>query len=661
MANISSVGIGSGVLTSELIEKLVSAEKEPTEKRLKFKEEKVTTELSVFGQIQSAITDLRLPSRALADPGLFQQLNVTSGSSAFSAVASASASAGSYTLEVTTLAKSHSLSTGEFADADSTQVGTGTLSFTVAGQTTDIVIDGSNNTLQGLAAAINESEDLAVSASVIYTGTGYRLVFTSDETGVANQMSIAVTDTGDGDGLDANGLSQLSFTAGGFNLSQNQAATDAAFSLNGIAITRGSNTIDDVLSGVTLTLTGTNEDAAAPLVIKRDTDKIVEKVQEFVDKFNALRDLITEHTKFNPDDPRTSGVLLGDASTRNIFKQMQSILGQSIPGLSGQSVQSVAEVGISTDKNTGQLNFNSSIFLSKYNTDPQSVAALFADQGRTSDGQIEFSRAGVATKVGTYAVEITQIATKGAYSGNVALGGATIIDADNNTFSISVDGTSSGLITLDPGSYTAAALAAHIQSKINSDSALANAGKSVSVGLDGLNQLVISSSIYGGTSTVSIDSVGLNTQAQLGLAVGAGVVGLDVAGTINGVAATGSGQFLTAAAGNDAEGIRLQVNGGAIGSRGNVSYMEGVGEQMVDLINSLLTSRGTITAKNERLNSQLEGISEERVKLNARMESITARLVRQFTAADLIVARLNSTQDFISRQLDALIPSNKKE
>lgn len=769
MANISSVGIGSGVLTSDLIEKLVAAEKGPTENRLKAKEEKVTTELSVFGLIQSAITDLRLPSRSLADPNLFNQLSVSSGSSAFSATATTSASAGSYSLEVTTLAKAHSLSTNDFADADTTAVGTGTLAFTINGETTNIAIDGTNNTLDGIAAAINE-EEIGVNASVIYTGTGYRLVLTSDETGVDNAMSISVTDTGDGNNTNTSGLSRLSYTTGGFNLNENQAATDSVFELNGIAITRSSNTIDDVLTGVTLTLSGTNAGAPASLVVKRDTATIVEKVEEFVEKFNALRELITEHTKFNPDNPAENGVLLGDAATRNIFKQIQTILGKAIPGLTGQSVQSLAEVGISTDKNTGELNFNSTTFLAKFNADPESVAGLFADQGRTSDGQIEFVRASASTKVGTYDVNITQLASRASFTGNVALGGATVIDTDNNTFALSVDGTSSGTITLTAGSYTASALAAHIQDQINADSTLSAAGKSVSVSLDASNRLVISSSSYGSNSSVEFSAIDTDTQAELGLNVGkgpyqgnvalgvsteidsdndtftlsingttsntitltagtytaanlashiqaqinadgnltgAGIAvtvsldssnrllisanspianstvsmdsvdtnsalelgfgvreggdGLDVAGTINGVAATGSGQTLTAAVGDDSDGIRLTVNGGAVGSRGTVTYMEGVGEQMVDLINSLLESRGTISAKNERLNSLLDGIAEERTKLNLRIESLNERLVRQFTAADIMVARLNSTQDFVARQLDAILGSNKKE
>ena len=660
MASISSVGIGSGVLTSELIDKLVAAERGPTEKRLGIKEADITTELSVFGQIMSAVTDLRLPSRTLADPKAFNQLAVVSGNSAFSGTATSSAAAGSYSLEVTTLAKSHSLSTDEFADADSTQMGTGTLAITVNGETTNIVIDGSNNTLNGIAAAINEDNDIAVTASVINTGSGYKLVFSSDETGVENAIDIAVTDTGDGNNTDALGLSRLSYTAGGLNLNENQAATDSAFSLNGIAITRSSNTVDDVISGVTLTLSSTNTGAPASLVVKRETASIVDSVQKFLDKFNALQTLITDNTKFNPDNPESNGVLLGDSATRTILTQIRNIMGRTIQGLESASVRSMADLGISTDKDTGLMSFESAIFVSKLNADPDSVAAIFADQGRTTDGQVEFVQAGLNTKVGTYDIEISQIATKGANTGTVSLGGATLIDASNDSLTVTIDGVLSNAITLATGTYTAEELAAEIQSKINADSNLVGAEKSVAVSLDGSNQLVISSAIFGASSKVEINTVDTNTAAQLGLAVGVGVDGLDVAGTINGVAGTGSGQFLTAAEGDDSESIRLKITGGATGDRGSVSYIEGVGENLVDLINNFLRSDGVITVKNDRLNAELGSIAEERAKMDLRIVSLTERLVRQFTAADILISRLNSTQDFISQQLDALVSSTRK-
>jgi len=246
MANISSVGIGSGVLTSDLIDKLVAAEKEPTELRLNAKEEAITTELSIFGQIQSSVTDFRLASRSLADPKLFQTLNLSSSNSAVSGQASEDAQTGSFTLEVSRLATSQSLSTNVFADSDTTEVGTGTVTIAIGSASTDIVLDSNNNSLDGIAAAINNQSDVGVSASVINVGSGYRLVLTSDETGLENSMEITVSGDGDGDDTDALGLSQLVYSGLNLNINQNQEASDALFELNGLEVSRSTNSFDDV-------------------------------------------------------------------------------------------------------------------------------------------------------------------------------------------------------------------------------------------------------------------------------------------------------------------------------------------------------------------------------------------------------------------------------
>lgn len=788
MTSVSSVGIGSGVLTSDLIDKLVAAEREPTEVRLNAKQESITTELSVFGQIQSAVTDFRLASRPLSDPNLFQDLTLTSSNSAISGRADSRASTGTYSLEVSTLAASQSLSSGIFADSDTTELGEGVLSFTIGSQSTDVEIDASNNTLEGIAAAINEQSDLAATATVLNVGSGFRLVITSDDTGADSEISITVNDTGDGNSTDTSGLSALSYTTGAQNLTENQAATDATFKLNGVDISRSTNTIDDVITGLTFELSGTNVGAPSKIEVTRNTSQITEKVQEFVEAYNSLQGLISENTAFNADNPAASGLLLGDASTRSILNQIQRLIGTSIEGLESASVRSLADLGILTNKDTGQLEFNTTQFENALAADAFSVAGVFSEQGRTTGSQVEFVRAGLATVPGSYDINITQAATKGSFTAGAALTGSTIIDGDNDALSVSIDGTSSGLILLDAGTYTDEELVAEIQAKINADFALSEAGKSAVVSLDASNQLVITSDTFGRDSQVEITAIDNNSVSDLGLFLGAGEAGLDVAGTINGVVAgtnnqpatsakfsatgslsgstvinadndglavtvdgissgaitltagtytneelateiqaqinadanlsganasvtvsvdgnnrlvitsdstgsassvsidsvdtntatelgfaagdgvdgrdalvTGNGQFLTGATGDASEGIRVQISGSALGDRGSVSYIEGVGERMVDLINGFLGANGAITAKNERLNKQLEFIAAERVSLEQRVTSLNDRLVRQFTSADIIVARLKSTQDFISQQLDAIVSSNKSD
>ncbi|AZZ91290.1 flagellar capping protein [Hahella sp. KA22] len=650
MASVSSIGIGSGVLTSDLIEQLASAEREPTEKRLNLKEDEVTAKLSDLSRLKSAITDLRLSARTLSTPESMSSNTATSSGSAIGVTANTSAKTGSYALTVSNLAVAQSLSSGTFADKDTTTVGTGTLSFTVGGVTKNLTVDSSNNTLQGLSDAINDM-GLDVNSSVIYNGSSYQLVLSASKTGVANAISISATDN-DGNSTDGSGISQFIYNATNQNLTQDVAAEDAAFTLNGVSITRSLNTVDDVVDGLTLTLNAETA-SAVNVTVSKDLNAVTERVQDLVDKYNALQEIISEVTAFDSDTGE-KGTLLGSSTVRTISTQLRSTLSSIVPGLESANVRSLSELGITTNSESGQLEFNSLTFQSKLQSYPNDVAALFADQGRTTDAQVKYVSAGINTKIGSYAIDITQVATQGAFTGNVALGGSTVIDADNDTFKIKVNGVESNTITLTAGTYTDSELLAEIQTQLDADTNIAGSG--VTVSLDGSNQLVFTSGEYGITSKVEITAIDTNTAAQLGLTVATGVDGLDVAGTINGKAATGKGQYLTSADG-DSKGLKLQITGGATGARGTATYIEGVGDQMVDLVNNYLSAEGLITVAINGFNSQLEKISEDRTELNDRITALTDRLARQFTAADLIISQLKNTENFLSTQLEALVAS----
>ena len=122
-------------------------------------------------------------------------------------VDSSQANRGSYAVDVQTLARAQSLASQELADRDTTALGTGTLTLNVGGNSTEITIDSSNNTLQGIADAINDA-NAGVSAGIVDTGNGYRLVMSSDESGTANEISVTATDD-DGNNTDAAGLSRV--------------------------------------------------------------------------------------------------------------------------------------------------------------------------------------------------------------------------------------------------------------------------------------------------------------------------------------------------------------------------------------------------------------------------------------------------------------------
>src|SRR5690606_35883698 len=485
-----------------------------------------------------------------------------SSNSAVSVTSSNAAAVGQYSMQVSKLASAHSLATGVFEDKDKTALGTGRMTVSVGGVSKIINITNANNTLDGIAKEINNSK-MGVSASVINTGSGFQLVMTAEKTGTANGIAISIQDN-DGDSTDTNGLSRLAYDGTTNNLSQMVAAEDAQFSINGISVTRSSNSVSDLIDGLTFDLTA---ETSSPAIVKvaRDTDLVAERVQGFVDKYNELQELLNEVTAFDPGGG-AGGSLVGNSSVRAISSQSKSILGSIIQGLEGANIRSLSEIGISTDSKTGKLSLDQTKLKEELVANERDVVALFAGQGRTSDSQVEFVRAGTSTKVGTYNIDITQLATQGTYSGTVALTGNTVIDGDNDSFRVKIDGVMAEPISLthNENGYTNEELVAEIQSRINGDENLRSRGVTVKVGLDENNQLTFTSETYGSKSNIEFTAVGTNTLATLGIGVGAGTAGVDVAGTINGKEATGNGQVLTAAKGNDAEGLEVRITGGAL-------------------------------------------------------------------------------------------------
>lgn len=657
MAGISSLGIGSGVLNSDLVDQLVSAERKPTEQRLNFDQERTEALISAYGTLKSAITDLRLPMRQLSSPDNLKAFSGTSSNDGVSvSVDSSKASQGSYTVTVDSLAQAQSLASGNFADRDTTAVGSGSLTVSVGGKTTTLDIDSSNNTLQGIAQAINEA-NVGASAGIIDTGNGYRLVMSSDNTGVDNAISISVNDS-DGDNTDTAGLSQFAFDGTTNNLTETVQAKDAVVQVNGISISRPTNSIENLIDGVSLEVT--QEGVTSTVKVTQDLGKVADRVGSFVEKFNALQQTIKGLSGYDEESGQ-GGILSGDSAIRGIENQMRQILGRVIPGLENASVRTLADVGITTNYETGGLDFDRATFTEKLQANPDDVTALFAEQGRASDEQIEFIRSGVNTEPGNYSVNISQLATQGSLSGsNVGTGDVTI-DGDNDELTFRVDGETSVSIQLSAGTYTREALATEIQAQLNDSSALAASGRSVTAEFDSAaGAFKFTSDAYGSESNVSLTSVDTSSASTLGLGVAAGAAGQDVAGTINGQRATGEGQVLFVEGNVGAAGMQVRVTGGAVGNRGDINFIQGVGDRTVDLITGIVGLDGSLEAKTDGLRKDLERISENRERLDLRIESYRERLVAQFSAADSLIARLNSTQDYVSQQLAALAPQNNR-
>ena len=463
MAGISSPGIGSGLDVRSIVSQLVDAERAPVENRLNRREAGYQAELTAYGSLKSVLSVFQDTLSKLTNYNDFQSLRVSpSDRATVSATATDSAVAGNYSIEVSALAKSQSLASKAFADTSST-VGTGTLTFqfgsydsgtntfspsaTQATKTVDI--SATDNSLVGIRDAVNNAA-IGVSASIINDGTGNRLVFNSENSGAENSLNISVTDLSDASNTDNVGLSQLAYdptavAGSGKNMSETVAAKDAAFSVNGLAVTSSSNDVSSVIEGVTLNLKAETTGTPVTVLLSENTSAVTGNVESFVEGYNELMKSINNLTSYNADTGRGS-VLQGDSVTRGLTSQVRNILSSAVSGLSG-AYRSLADIGITTQSG-GTLALDKTKLSDAMAADFSVVGKLFAAAGTVDDPLIRYMDSTADSQVGNYDLNITQLATQGSYAGAPTAGFPLTVDATNNSFVIKADGAESATITL---------------------------------------------------------------------------------------------------------------------------------------------------------------------------------------------------------------------
>jgi flagellar hook-associated protein 2 len=406
------------------------------------------------------------------------------------------------------------------------------------------------------------------------------------------------------------------------------------------------------VDGLTLTL---RETSASPVTVSVSENRAAVRsaITEFVEGYNAFIQTAGNLTRFDAESG-TAGPLQGDFSARSVISQVRSAVTSPAEGATG-AFSSLAEIGITTTA-SGTLSINASRLDAALQDDLGSVAGVFARAGEATESGVRYLGASSATQVGSFPVTVSQAATRGAFEGSAitapSLGSPLVIDGSNDSLGLTVDGVSSGSISLTQGSYdSGAALAAELQQRINGDANLAAAGVRVEVSFTADNTLQIRSSRFGSESSVAITSVDTASQASLGLATGNGTDGVDVAGTIGGVAALGSGQTLSGPAGSSIEGLRIEVSGTTLGQRGSILLSRGVADRLDEILAGFVSSTGLLDTRTEGLQGRIDRIGEDREVLNRRMEALESRYRAQFNALDGLLAEIQSTGSFISEQL----------
>ena len=344
-ALVTSQGIGSGLNIPAIVSALTSSYGAAQTNQLNAQQTGLNTEMSAYGTFKSALETLQAALTPLQSAGALAGYTATVADKTIaSATTSAGAAAGQYTLQVQNLATPAILTSSPFTSAN-TVVGTGTLTIGVGSASTSISVGSTNDTLAGIAAAINAaSNNPGISASVLTTTAGARLVLTGTATGAAN--AITVTQSG-GDG----GLAALAYdpAAGTTSLTQTQAAQNANFTLNGYPATSSSNVVSGAISGVSLTLLAqTATGASTTLSVAPDTSGAQTSIGTFVTALNGVLTSIQSLTGYDPTT-QTAGPLNGNATLQSFQNQLQNILGQVQTGAGSGAIQSLANLGITAN------------------------------------------------------------------------------------------------------------------------------------------------------------------------------------------------------------------------------------------------------------------------------------------------------------------------
>ena len=596
-------GLVTGIDTKTIIDGLLKIQKQQVD-RFAIRKDEVQKKQAAFNGVETRLLSLQLDasklSRSQNNPFTKQRVTV-SDESAIAGTASESAATGVYRFTVESRAAAHQVASQGFADADS-EISKGTFDLRLGnGDVTTITVDDNNNSLTGLAEAINSARG-GVTANIIKDSSGsnapYKLLLTSSNTGTDNSISLV------------NNLAASSGDAVRPEIDFDtpvQAATDARITFGtgagAISTTSATNRFENVVRGVSFDLLNPAVGQEVALTIDRDTGTAVADVQTFVKSFNDTSQYIADQSRFVSATSQ-SGPLLGNRNVQTIKQKLLSTILDVVPGVSS-SANRLSAIGI-TISDSGRLLLNSSKLQNILEGETEGVTAtdvkrLFALGGTSDNPGVSFVAGTAKTKSSSIPVEvnITQAAEQATLTAGLPLNESVVIGDTNNGLTLKINGAEATVV-LASGTYNRQDLTDLLETTLNSTTNLS--GRSVSAGLVGTS-LRINSESYGSTSKIEILSG--SALADLGLTAGVTATGKDVQGNyrVNTLSetATGRGQILSGDALNEnTSGLQLRVSLSASSvfeeTSAYVTVTRGVGGSLAKALDGILTSRSGLAA-----------------------------------------------------------------
>ena len=397
MSGLSVPGIGSGLDINSLVERLMTVERQPLT-ALATKKGMIESKISALGQIRSSLDALKTAAQRMTTQDKLLTLKTTVADTSIATVSTSnSATPASFSLEVEQLASAQKLSSPEFASASSSlgnAAGSVTIEFGTysAGIYTlnpdraafTVNVEADKMTPEGIRDAINQANK-EVSASLVNSGTGVMLVLTNAKTGANQHMRLTVSDP-DGNNTDNAGLSQLAYNpaasvGNGKNMSERVAAQDARVKIDGISITSRTNTLDQSIAGLTISLLKTNDDSPTTMTTTRDDSQVKTAVNSFITAYNNLNKLVRDLTKYDATK-KEAAILNGESTVRNVLSQVRGLLSRQY---GSTSLTTLSELGITTQSD-GSIRLDATKFDSAFSSKRDAVVALFTQSTGGTEG-----------------------------------------------------------------------------------------------------------------------------------------------------------------------------------------------------------------------------------------------------------------------------------
>jgi len=495
-SGISFQGVSSGIQTSQLVQAEISQASLPLQ-QLQAQQTANNSRSTALTSLEGLMTSLSSSINTLNSSGLTARSVASSDATNTYVTATASGGAsGSYTLQVQNTATAAEIAPTLDTSGDPTNLSTltasspvftdnspdqsGSVTFALSdtnGNVRQFTLPGGNNNINGLANAINAlqtadpgipgSKGLNVQATVVNTGNKtkganpYELILTSTSTGsgtAGNNISIAELTSGTPTntiGIAAGTISGSTLTGG--TTSAAQPGVDAKFTLDGVQLTRSSNSVSDAVNGVTFNLLQGDQAGTTTLTVTPDASTASIDLQAVVSSYNTL--IQTYGT-----DSAQGGALAGDFTSRSLIDQITQALTGPAAGLSSSSVyNSAASLGLSTNKD-GTLSLDTTKFQNAFTADPTAAKNVFTTSGISTNASVSLAVAGPSTATGNFGFDITSYTSGGSLAGTITAPDGTKYDLTGSNgilvgssgtplagLYLSVTGTGTGTLTLSKG------------------------------------------------------------------------------------------------------------------------------------------------------------------------------------------------------------------